>query len=89
MQQKSAVRTPPSPGVAAIPKPLLAASVLAAALLAVSSALLYGLATRPSIEREWAGNRSRERRSLLCVGHYLRFWPVDLCGSAVARATVA
>jgi len=59
MQQKSAVSKPPSPRVATIPKPLLAASVLTAAL-AVGSALLYGLATGPSLERQRAEEIDRE-----------------------------
>lgn len=85
MQQKSAIDAPPSPSATAITKPLLAASVLAAASVAVGGALLYGLAARPWLERQSAEEIERENGEVCASLGITSASGRSNCGDALAR----
>lgn len=85
MQQQSAIGAPPSPGAAAIPKPFLAASVLAAATVAIGGALLYGPAARASLERQWAEEIERENGEVCTSLGMTSASGQEICAEALAR----
>jgi hypothetical protein len=85
MQQKSAIGASKSPGLSTMLRPFLAASVLAAATVAIGGALLYGPEVRASLDRQWAAEIERENGEVCASFGMTSASGQSTCAEALAR----